>query len=214
MTIDRLLLTSWDRAWKGAGANGDGHSVRDDLLQRYSEPHRSYTPSGRLRAHTIQHLRECIDILSTVSSVAKQPGEIELALWFHDAAYDQDKHNEERSADLAVDALKKANAPDDMIELVRSLILITRHTEVLASIDEMIIVDVDLAILGANEQRFAEYEQQIRQEYSYVPDDQFKVARQAVLNSFLNRKRICSTDLMFDRFGKLARQNLKKALAV
>lgn len=61
------------------------------------------------------------------------------------------------------------NAKQSIIDQVQQLILITAHQTMPQTIDEKIIVDVDLAIFGATPQRFAEYEQQIRKEYSWVP---------------------------------------------
>ena len=40
--------------------------------------------------------------------------------------------------------------------------------------DEVLLIDVDLSILGAEAQRFAQYEQQIRAEYAFVPEDLFR----------------------------------------
>ena len=44
----------------------------------------------------------------------------------------------------------------------------TRHAALPAGGDEQLLVDIDLAILGASAARFAEYERQIRAEYAFV----------------------------------------------
>ena len=51
--------------------------------------------------------------------------------------------------------------------------------------DAGLMVDVDLSILGQNEQRFAEYEAQIREEYRWVPGLIFKPKRAEILQRFL-----------------------------
>lgn len=198
------LEQSWARAWSGVAALGDGLAVRDDLLARYALPQRAY--------HTVQHLCECISTFSEVAAGAEHPAAVELALWFHDAVYDESGLNEERSADLAMVAMRSAKAPEEMIALVQSLVLMTCHTACPVSADEMVIVDVDLSILGATADRFALYEKQIRQEYEHVPEDQFRVGRRTVLESFLNRPRIYSTNVMFYRFEIPARVNLIRAI--
>ena len=43
--------------------------------------------------------------------------------------------------------------------------MVTRHDAVPRSADEKALVDVDLWILGAPQERFDEYEAQVRQEY-------------------------------------------------
>ena len=85
------LIASWNRAWQGLDAIGDGSTTYAALLARYSEPHRHY--------HTMQHLAECLDAFSSVASLAEHPAELEFALWFHDAIYDVKRSdNEEQSA--------------------------------------------------------------------------------------------------------------------
>ena len=68
---------------------------------------------------------------------------------------------------------------------------------------------MDLAILGADEKRFVEYEQQIRKEYSFVPDTIFQTKRTEILQGFLNRPRIYGTAYFFDRLESRARCNLR-----
>lgn len=140
-TLPIELEKSWASAWAGVGAQGDGLAVQGDLLARYSEPHRAY--------HTLQHLQECLQRLAQVRDHAEHPHAVELALWFHDAVYDQAGSNEKRSADLAKEAMQDAQAPESMVDLVQSLILATCHDVAPQGADEMTLIDVDLSILGA-----------------------------------------------------------------
>lgn len=48
---------------------------------------------------------------------------------------------------------------------VHTLIMATEHTAASLAGDAALLVDIDLAILGAAPTRFAEYERQIRQQY-------------------------------------------------
>ena len=63
----------------------------DPLL--YDAPGRHY--------HNLRHIRHCLAELDAAKSLAKDPTSVELAIWFHDAVYDPQCHdNEERSAQL------------------------------------------------------------------------------------------------------------------
>src|SRR5215207_157618 len=87
-----LLARSWRRCAGALAARPIGPAVFDELVARYSEPHRKY--------HTLQHLAECLAHFEAVRDLAEQPAEVEMALWFHDAIYDTQRHdNEEKSAD-------------------------------------------------------------------------------------------------------------------
>jgi predicted metal-dependent HD superfamily phosphohydrolase len=194
----------WDESWNSLGAvPPEGLFI--DLLARYSEPHRFY--------HTLQHLEECFDALQTAESLATCLAEVELALWFHDAIYDTHaKDNEIRSANWAMDALLAGGVQADAAARVRDLVLATGHADTPAGHDARLIADVDLTILAAAEPRFSEYEQQIRQEYSWVPEADFRQARACVLRSFLERPTIYSTSWFAEQLESRARRNLWRSL--
>jgi len=200
------LQISWRRAWRGIGARDDGDALRAALLSAYQEPHRRY--------HTLQHLGECIDLFERVGTLAAHPAEVGVALWFHDAVYDvQRPDNEARSADWLGEAAGAAGVGADVTERVRTLIMATRHAALPRGDDEQLLVDIDLAILGADDARFAEYERQIRAEYAFVPDATFAARRRAILARFLDRERIYSTPRLRDELVRSARANLARAIA-
>jgi predicted metal-dependent HD superfamily phosphohydrolase len=197
---------SWQRAWIGIGASGDGTAVHSALLEKYAEPHRAY--------HSLQHLDEVLSAFELVRDLAKKPAEVELALWFHDAIYDVHSHdNEARSADWAGSVLSDGGASAASVERVRQLILATQHTAAPTTPDECLLVDIDLGILGAEPDRFAEYDRQIRQEYGFVPEPLFTQKRRAILLGFLARERIYGTAHFHAALESRARENLQGAIA-
>ena len=103
--------------------------------------------------------------------------------------------------------------PDDVAARVAELVLATKHTSLPASQDEQLLVDIDLSILGAGEHRFAEYEVQIRDEYSIVAEPIFRQKRRAILQSFLDRPFIYSTAHFRSALEARARFNISNAIA-
>ena len=191
--------------WRQLGAANPDPRLHGELIARYSEPHRRY--------HTVRHLDECFEKLDEIRSLARHPAEIELALWFHDAIYDVKRHdNEEKSADWARASATAAGVAADACERVYSLILSTRHQAAANGVDAEILVDIDLSILGAVLVRFDEYERQVREEYSWVPDFLFRRERKAILKEFLARPRIFSTTHFRDRYEQQARSNIERSL--
>ena len=196
---------SWARAWRGASAAGDGATLRDELLAHYAQPHRHY--------HTRQHLAECLRLFEACFMLASDAAAVELALWFHDAVHDvPGQRNEDRSAEWARAALGAAQARAGVPEAVHSLVLCTRHEAPPATPDECLLADIDLAILGADPERFSEYERQIRREYADVPEALFRDKRREILSGFLERPAIYRTAALRDRFEAAARRNLQAAL--
>lgn len=199
------LDASWHRLWHGLSAAGDGDAQRLDLLARHAEPWRHY--------HSQQHLRECIAAFEPVASQAVRPAEVEAALWFHDAVYElQGGDNEARSAALARQVLSAAGVAPAALDRIERLVLATRHDAVPADADERLLVDVDLAILGADEPRFAEYERQIRAEYAFVPQPVFDRKRGEILRAFLDRPALYATAHFRQALEARARMNLRRAI--
>lgn len=199
------LAAAWDGAWTALARAAPAESLRE-LLDRYAEPHRAY--------HTLQHLGECFATLEDVASLAERLDEVRLALWYHDAVYDTRAHdNEERSGALARAAVLSVGGGEEAAERVHALVLATKHTTAPAPRgDARLVVDVDLAILGAPPARFAEYEAQIRREYAWVPEAEFRARRQRVLRSFLERPSIYATTVLRRRLEPRARENLARSL--
>lgn len=192
--------------WARCGLSGASDPVLRDLEARYGEPHRAY--------HTLAHVEACLRELDTVRVHATDPDAIELALWFHDAIYDTHaRDNEERSAGLAREVLGVAGMPSERIERIAAMILATRHAAVPDGDDTCLLVDVDLSILGQDEDVFDRYEAEIRTEYAWVPDDAFRQGRAAVLRGFLDRSSIFATDVHRARLEARARANLRRSLA-
>ncbi len=200
-----LLERSWERAWLPLTGSADP-LLRDTLLAHYQAPERKY--------HSRQHLEECLQWCETYAHLAEHPAEVETALWFHDAIYDvKGSGNEERSADWAFQALRDGGAAPDAAARVRDLVLATRHSALPVGIDQQLLVDIDLSILGADAARFDEYERQIREEYAHVPGIVFRFKRRQILKNFLDRPSLYSLAPLKDQWEARARENLRRAIA-
>jgi predicted metal-dependent HD superfamily phosphohydrolase len=200
-----LFERQWNDAWHQLGLAGSD-AWRDRLLASYAEPTRHY--------HTRQHLEECLALCDAFAHLAERPGEVALALWFHDAIYAPlANDNEAKSAAWAGAALREAGAGDAVIDRVQALIMATARHEAPDAGDTALVIDIDLAILGAAPARFAQYEAQIRAEYAAVPPDVFRDKRRAVLAQFLARPTLYTTPALRTRFEDQARANLRHALA-
>ena len=191
--------------WQQLGVASPGVDLLLTLTQRYGEPHRHY--------HTMQHLDECFVTFDAMRSAATHPAEIELALWFHDTIYDVTRHdNEKQSADWASTVLLSAGALNEVVRRLHALVMVTCHNALPISLDEQILVDIDLSILAATPERFAEYETQVRAEYAWVPEQTYRSKRAAILQTFLDRENIYNTDYFKASSEENARSNLAASI--
>jgi predicted metal-dependent HD superfamily phosphohydrolase len=181
-------------------------AMLDRLMAAYSEPHRHY--------HTTAHIEACLLEFDSVQSLAESPAEVELALWFHDVVYvPRASDNERRSADVASKFLASAGATPLVCSRVHSLVMATVHgPESPTDPDARLVVDIDLSILGRDTETYDRFEHAIREEYKWVPWFLYRRKRGEILQSFLNREFIYSTEPFRRRYELLARANLERAI--
>ena len=174
------------------------------LLDAYSEPQRHY--------HTIQHIVECLAFFHQIKNQLNDPIAVELAIWFHDAIYNpQAIDNEEKSAELMEQYCSQLFEKAQLQKVYEWIIATKKHSPAIDQ-DLNYLLDIDLAILGSSKRRFAEYEQQIQQEYSWVDADLYRVKRAEVLNYFFEMKPLYQTEYFRDLLEEQAKNNLTSSL--
>ncbi len=193
------------QVWQQLGGRDDPEALFNALARAYAEPHRAY--------HTTIHLQDCLDQLDTVKASLDEVAQVEIALWFHDAIYDtQAKDNEVKSAAWASTALTSSHISLTVAQNVANLIMMTQHQALPQANDARFTIDIDLSILGRAPVVFAEYDRQIRLEYHWVPEDEYRRRRGQVLTGFVARPTIYQTAFFQTRYEQQARQNLAQAI--
>jgi len=204
------VLTRWTALARDVMPGADPGAVQEagrDLLARYAEPQRHY--------HDQRHLAEVLAAVDRLDQQADQPAAVRLAAWFHDAVYDPRAaagSNEEASARLAESVLGALPVEPDLVRQVAALVRMTATHEG-AGADAAVLSDADLAILGADEERYAQYAAAVREEYAHVPDPAFRAGRAAILRGLTERDRIYRTPTGYAAWERTARANLATELA-
>jgi predicted metal-dependent HD superfamily phosphohydrolase len=176
----------------------------------YRRVRRSWSGMGR-HYHTLTHLDACLRELDGARELALRPGEVELALWFHDVIYRTWRHdNEQQSATLAARTLRIAAI--DTVERIRQMVLATTHREEGFAGDTALVLDIDLSILGQPEEVYAQFERAIRREYWWVTRARYVAGRTKVLRKFLERRSIYQHDRFYEKYEARARANIAGAI--
>jgi len=176
------------------------------LLSGYLNPDRYY--------HNAKHVLHCLKEFDKVRRLAQNPFALEMGLFAHDSVYDSRRNdNELMSINLLEAVLLEAQSPPEEIKLSERIVQVTDHKTVPLTLDEMLAVDIDLAIFGQSQEVFDEHEANIRKEYSWVLPEQFNEGRKKVLEYFLNRKSIYYTSYFREKYQKQAEENLKRSIA-
>jgi predicted metal-dependent HD superfamily phosphohydrolase len=197
------LREGWQDVVEELGGDWDSAGeVFDDLARRYSEPNRCY--------HTLDHIWQVFDVAFGLQSGL--PPALIFAIFLHDVVYDTHaSDNEERSAEYAHMMLVRLGISREVRDETARLILLTRNHETVADDTAgKVLLDADLAILGADEADYDAYAAAIRQEYAWVSDDDYRKGRRAVLERFLARPRLYFSPAMKET---QARANLAREIA-
>ena len=169
------LLASWNIDPASADA------TYGEIAKRHAEPGRFY--------HTLDHVDAVLATVDRLVAAARDPNAVRLAAWLHDVVYDsRAADNEERSADFARALCERLSIP--VAERVASLILTTKTHDVADDPDALVLLDADLAILGADEAAYRRYADDIRREYAWVQEADYRAGRRKVLERFLAKPAI------------------------
>lgn len=174
-------------------------AIGDLLVAAYGDPARGY--------HDLRHLAEVLDHLDELGGDEA----VRLAAWFHDAVYDPTRtDNEEGAARLAERLLAGTGVAKEVARLVR----VTRtHRADPDDLNGRLLCDADLAILGADPSRYADYVAGVRREYADLDDQIFDHGRSEVLRELLARPSLFQTAEGRERWEATARANIAAELA-
>ncbi len=186
-------------------------TLLDGLLARHREKHRRYHNASHV-ASVIRHVEDL-----ALAEPVEHLDEVVAAAFYHDAVYEPSyPANERASARLARRDLASIGWHHDAVERVGSMIEATEHGAAgadAATGDTAVLLDADLAILGAKPAAYSAYLAGVRSEYRHVVDDDWRTGRAGVLRGLLKRPRIYLTATGQQRWEPRARANLTAELA-
>ena len=176
-----------------------------------------YLEKGRAY-HSLAHISHMLELMDEHISDDAKSVELELAIWYHDVIYDPlSKENELQSAELAKERLSAiTKLSKESLDRIYLLIMSTKghlpRIEGEHRLENEWMLDLDLSILGSEEEAYKLYTQQIRQEYHMHAPDDYRLGRSQVLKTFLGRDEIYFSDLFKQLFEEKARDNLAKEI--
>lgn len=210
--MTRVPRVAHQELWHSLGCQGDGNRAFHDLVQRYGAPRRHY--------HTLRHVVRVLDGIDEILAGQAVPSSAKTALqwaaWYHDAVLTWGAQDDVlASAMLARNVAVEAGLGHDFATEVFLLVVGTEHRADARPDAALggILCDADLAILGAEEAEFAEYEAAVRREWWSFSFAAFAVARANILAGFLERPRIYHTAYAHERWDARARRNLTRSIA-
>ncbi len=200
--------------------------VFERLMARHREPHRRYHTA----THVMWVVRHVDRLLAEVDPDGRcDAGAVRAAALFHDTVYDpRSATNEHDSAVWAAEVLDAAGWPAARVHRVVELIAATAHLGppapgpdggggsdiTVEALETAVLLDADLAILGADPNDYRAYVAGVRAEYAHVVDAGWRTGRSTVLHSLLEHDPLFRTAPMRAERERRARAYLTAELAV
>lgn len=186
----------------GNASEPQGEALWSRLSALYQEPHRHY--------HNLVHIAAS---LGELDATGEGTPELEGAIWFHDVIYDPTRSDNEEASIVWFENATSGWLEGEVRSAIARLISATDFRLPRSeNADEMLMVDIDLAILSAEWPAYDAYRRSVRREYAHVPDEAFRTGRAKVMASFLS-KAIHRTPHFTPREAK-ARENIEREIAL
>jgi len=204
-----------EEAWTGAvcllgGDREVAAAAAADLGARYAEPHRRYHGRGHVRAV----VRDVAVLAGELCLPADERAVLTIAAGAHDVVYDGHPGDDERrSASWARHWLARAGVGEAHVMRVGDLVLATAAHA--ASPDDpaaWVLLDADLAILGADPPVYDRYRLAVREEYAALDEPAWRAGRTAVMSGLLARDQLYGTRAARRRWEARARANIAREL--
>jgi pantetheine-phosphate adenylyltransferase len=181
-------------------------SLISTLEQHYQEKNRFY--------HNLNHILHCYEELDWLASNYEISTEaiqdIGAAIFAHDIIYNakQKQSDEELSAQWLLNYGKSLNINfESSAKLVSSTAYFSSNQPPSEDEKTQIMHSIDFAILGSQEEQYKIYQENIRQEYSYVDQKDYCIGRIQALHQLL--KKTIYQSIYFSKYENQARKNIQ-----
>jgi predicted metal-dependent HD superfamily phosphohydrolase len=181
-----------------------------DLCARYAEPHRRYHGTAHVQAVS----QDAAILAAELGLPATERAVLTIAVGAHDVVYDgRHGDDERRSASWARDWLTRAGVGEAHVARVEGLVLATMtHSASLDDLTAWVLLDADLAILGADPQVYERYRLAVREEYAALDEPAWRAGRAEVMSGLLARDPLYRTSAARPRWEAMARANIAREL--
>eukprot|EP00879_Flechtneria_rotunda_P008270 GHRR01008663.1.p1 GENE.GHRR01008663.1~~GHRR01008663.1.p1 ORF type:complete len:260 (+),score=83.92 GHRR01008663.1:205-984(+) len=204
-----LDAAAYSRFQQTCGISDISQPHRQPLWEIISSKH----TEGTRHYHNLNHLMFMFDFIQQACKAGytlQGTATLDWGIWFHDVVHNPESStNEADSAALAGQLLQAAGLQQDTINKIKTYILATAsHHHVEGDPDGDLMMDADLAILGAPLHKYIDYAVAVRKEYGHLSDEEYTKSRARVLKGLLDREQLFLSDVGKSTCEAAARANM------
>ena len=177
-----------------------------EILENYTKKWKFY--------HNLNHVYSFVNLFEKYNKfINNYKNEFLISIYFHDIIYIPSRNdNEEESINMFNKFYNEVKPNNLNKEKVIEFIAETKNHSLSKDYDfELdLFLDMDMQIVA--DENWEDYENKIRKEYCFMDETEYKNKRRQFLQSLVNKNRIFRTQIFYDTYEQIAKNNITNIL--
>ena len=173
-----------------------------EILENYTKKWKFY--------HNLNHVYSFVNLFEKYNKFIKNyKNEFLISIYFHDIIYIPSRNdNEEESINMFNKFYNEVKPNNLNKEKVIEFIAETKNHSLSKDYDFELDLFLDMDMQIVSDENWEDYENKIRKEYCFVDETEYKNKRRQFLQSLVNKNRIFRTQIFYDTYEQIAKNNI------
>ena len=173
-----------------------------EILENYTKKWKFY--------HNLNHVYSFVNLFEKYNKfINNYKNEFLISIYFHDIIYIPSRNdNEEESINMFNKFYNEVKPNNLNKEKVIEFIAETKNHSLSKDYDFELDLFLDMDMQIVSDENWEDYENKIRKEYCFVDETEYKNKRRQFLQSLINKNRIFRTQIFYDTYEQIAKNNI------
>ena len=173
-----------------------------EILENYTKKWKFY--------HNLNHVYSFVNLFEKYNKFIKNyKNEFLISIYFHDIIYIPSRNdNEEESINMFNKFYNEVKPNNLNKEKVIEFIAETKNHSLSKDYDFELDLFLDMDMQIVSDENWEDYENKIRKEYCFMDETEYKNKRRQFLQSLVNKNRIFRTQIFYDTYEQIAKNNI------
>ena len=177
-----------------------------EILENYTKKWKIY--------HNLNHVYSFVNLFEKYNKfINNYKNEFLISIYFHDIIYIPSRNdNEEESINMFNKFYNEVKPNNLNKEKVIEFIAETKNHSLSKDYDFELDLFLDMDMQIVSDENWEDYENKIRKEYCFVDETEYKNKRRQFLQSLINKNRIFRTQIFYDTYEQIAKNNISNII--
>ena len=173
-----------------------------EILENYTKKWKFY--------HNLNHVYSFVNLFEKYNKfINNHKNEFLISIYFHDIIYIPSRNdNEEESINMFNKFYNEVKPNNLNKEKAIEFIAETKNHSLSKDYDFELDLFLDMDMQIVSDENWEDYENKIRKEYCFVDETEYKNKRKQFLQSLVNKNRIFRTQIFYDTYEQIAKNNI------